>query len=311
MASPVRLQKYIADCGVTSRRKAEELIVGRHVKVNGQTASELGTKVTPGVDLVQLRGDVIDPNSQDPVYIVLHKPRSIISSVHDPEGRKTVLDLCKGIKARIYPIGRLDYLSEGLMILTNDGDFTQKILHPKFEVTKVYEVKVFGIVTEAILNTIRKGVQVGGDFLQPLQVRVIKQLPKKTWLEFRLNEGKNREIRRLCEHCELTIDKLKRVAIGNLSIHGIAPGEFRLVTKIELLKLIGLNQNGDKVRDFEYESPNKTIPKRKRLKFKTEGKPLATERSYRSFRKDHYYETLKKKSEEEVKTKDSATKEKN
>ncbi len=294
MSTPIRLQKYIADCGVTSRRKAEDLITTRQVKVNGKTVTELGTKVIAGVDLVQVRGETVDPQALERIYIILNKPRAIMSTVSDPEGRKTVVDLCRGIKTRIYPVGRLDYHSEGLMIMTNDGDLTQKLMHPKFEVTKVYEVKVFGVMTEGLLNKIRDGVHDGGDFLKPLSVRVIKQLAGKTWLEFRLNEGKNREIRRLCEVCGLTIDKLRRVAIGNLSLEGLGIGEFRVLTRKELLKSIGLNSKGEKVKDFEYVSPKKTVNKRKREKFRSPA-PKADDQSFVKFRKEHYLVTVKAK----------------
>ncbi len=294
MTTPVRLQKYIADCGVTSRRKAEDLIVARQVKVNGKTVSELGSKVIPGVDLVQVHGETIDIAALERIYIILNKPRAIMSTVSDPEGRRTVVDLCKGIKSRIYPVGRLDYHSEGLMIMTNDGDLTQKLMHPKFEVTKVYEVKVFGVMTEGLLNKIRDGIHDGGDFLKPISVRVIKQLAGKTWLEFRLNEGKNREIRRLCEACGLTIDKLRRVAIGNLSLDGLSPGDFRVLTRKELLKSIGLNSKGEKVKDFDYVSPKKTVNKRKRQRFKTSA-PKADDQSFVKFRKEHYLVTVKAK----------------
>ncbi len=205
----IRLQKYIANCGVTSRRKAEVLITEGKVSINGKVVTELGTKVDPLKDAISVEGQFIDRNMVEDIYLVMNKPRGFVSTVHDPEGRKTILDLCREISERIYPVGRLDYLSEGLIILTNDGDFAQSILHPSKSVTKVYEVKVFGIVNENILKKLRDGVIVDGQLLKPDSVRIIGQLPAKTWLEFRLTTGRNREIRKVCEEHGLTVDKLK------------------------------------------------------------------------------------------------------
>ncbi|MBF0209146.1 MAG: pseudouridine synthase, partial [Oligoflexia bacterium] len=155
------------------------------------------------------------------VYVLFHKPRGCVTTLSDPEGRNSVMDYLKGIPQRIYPVGRLDYYSEGLLLLTNDGDVANRIMHPRYEVMKIYEVKTFGVITEELLRKLKKGVDTSDGPLRPHLVRVIKQLPNKTWLEFRLREGKNREIRRLCEIIGISIDKLKRVAIANLSIDGL------------------------------------------------------------------------------------------
>ncbi len=295
----VRLQKFIADCGITSRRKAEVLIEQGRVIVNGETIREMGVKVS-NKDMVQVDGQLLDRDALDKIYILLNKPRCIMSTVSDPEGRKTVIDLCKGIHTRIYPVGRLDYLSEGLMMITNDGDFAQMILHPSYEVNKVYEVKVFGSLTEGILKKLRNGIESRGEFLKPLSVRIIKQLPTKTWLEFRLVEGKNREIRRICEAVGLTIDKLKRVAIGNLSLDGIKPGEFRIVTRSEILRRIGIDKSGKKVSDESYVSLKKSVNKNKRQKFR--GKGLAADSNeYEIYKKQNYKETMKGFNEKKAK----------
>ena len=155
--SEVRLQKYIADCGITSRRKAEELIVQGRVEVNGELITELGTKVNAGRDAVVVDGNPIDINRVEKMYLLLNKPRGYVTTLNDPEGRKTVMDLVREISERIYPVGRLDYLSEGLLLLTNDGELANKIMHPSHEVVKVYEVKVFGAVNETILKKLRDG----------------------------------------------------------------------------------------------------------------------------------------------------------
>jgi 23S rRNA pseudouridine2605 synthase len=274
----IRLQKYIADCGITSRRKAEIMIREGRVTINGEVITELGTKVNIGNDIVMVDGHLADLAAVEPIYLMLHKPRGFVTTLNDPEGRETVMNLVKEISERIYPIGRLDYLSEGLLLMTNDGEVANMIMHPKYNVTKVYEVKVFGSVTETILNT---------------SVRVIKQLTTKTWLEFRLNEGKNREIRRLCEAVGLTVDKLKRLAIGGLSIEGVAPGNFRLMSKQQLLGYIGINEDGTLKRVLNQEgfvSSKKTIDLKKK---RPQPGTVADDETFQKFRKETYFDSLK------------------
>ncbi|MCO4754278.1 MAG: rRNA pseudouridine synthase [Bacteriovoracaceae bacterium] len=287
----IRLQKYIADCGVTSRRKAEELILKGKVKVNDRVVTELGTKVALEGDVVMVNGEIIDLLSVDHVYLALNKPRSCVTTVHDPEGRKTVMDLVP-IKKRVFPVGRLDYLSEGLLLLTNDGDLANMIMHPSFEVTKVYEVKVFGRVNEMLLNKLKAGIVSHDGVLKPKSVRILEQLPQKTWLEFRLNEGKNREIRRICEAAGVTIDKLRRVAIGNLSIDGINPGQWEYITKADLLKKIGINKDGSKRQNAEvYVSTKRSVDVKKGSK-KQKNATIADSKDFTKFRKEIYFETL-------------------
>ncbi len=287
----IRLQKYIADCGVTSRRKAEDLIVQGRVKVNDKVVKELGTKVSLEGDVVMVDGEMIDLLSVDHIYIALNKPRSYMTTLSDPEGRKTVMDLIP-IKQRVFPVGRLDYLSEGLLLMTNDGDMANMIMHPKFEVTKVYEVKVFGRVNEMLLNKLKAGIVSHDGILKPKSVRVLEQLPQKTWLEFRLNEGKNREIRRICEAAGVTIDKLRRVAIGNLSIDGLQPGRWEYITKAELLKKIGINKDGSKRANAEvYVSQKRSVDVKKSSK-KQKNATIADSKDFTKFRKEIYFETL-------------------
>ena len=288
----IRLQKYIADCGVTSRRKAETLISEGKVKVNGHKVTELGTKVDIAEDVVMVAGQVIDLLTVDHIYLVMNKPRSVMTTVTDPEGRKTVMDFIP-IETRVYPVGRLDYLSEGLLIFTNDGDLANKIIHPKYEISKTYEVKVFGRVTDAILKKLRAGTTGPDGDLKPKSVRIVEQLPGKTWLEFRLVEGKNREIRRICEDHNVVIDKLKRIAIGQLAVVGIAPGKWEYVTKPELMKLIGINKDGSKRHDYEdYQSPKKSIDAKKYTKKQKEAK-VADSAEFSRYRKEEYYATIK------------------
>ncbi len=256
----IRLQKFIADCGVTSRRKAEDLISDGHVKINGIKVTELGTKVDPHEDTVAVKGTVIDLLTVDHLYLLMNKPKGYMCTVDDPQGRRTVMDLCKGISARVYPVGRLDYNSEGLLLLTNDGDLGQKVLHPKYEVEKVYEVKIFGRVNESIVQKLRNGINTSEGFLKPSSVRVIKILKNKTWLEFRLAEGKNREIRRICEAQNIMIDTLRRIAIGNISIDGIKPGQFMIVPKHQILKSLGMNKDGSaRLTNVKYISHKKSV----------------------------------------------------
>jgi 23S rRNA pseudouridine2605 synthase len=302
----IRLQKYIADSGVTSRRKAEELMAQGRVQVNGIRVTEMGTKVNPSEDVVSVDGATIDPKSVDKVYILLNKPRGYVTTVEDPEGRKTVMDLVKMIPERIYPVGRLDYLSEGLLLMTNDGELANSIIHPSSNINKVYEVKVFGAVTEALLMKLRKGVEIEGYFMKPKSVRVVKQLPKKTWLEFRLTEGRNREIRKICEAHGLTVDKLKRVAIGGLGIEGLAPGRSVSLTKKQLLSEIGLDESGVLIEQKEFWSGKKTI------NIKKKGPQVfvpADDTTFQKFRKDTYFETLKGIADKKIAEKERETEE--
>lgn len=288
----VRLQKVIADCGVTSRRKAEGLILDGRVEVNGRVVTELGTKVNPHSDVVQVDGNTLELMAVDKVYIVMNKPRAYMTTLSDPEGRPTVMDLIFGVKQRIFPVGRLDYLSEGLLILTNDGDLANMIMHPKYEVEKVYEVKVFGHVNEGILAKIKRGVMTEDGLLKPKSIRVIEQLPNKTWLEFRLNEGKNREIRKICDAVELTVDKLRRVAIEGLNIQSLSPGRYMFTTKKELLKALGLNEDGTKFTRRTFLSAKKSLNVAKVSKIVSKTARPADDKKFQNFRKENYYETV-------------------
>lgn len=288
----IRLQKVIADCGVTSRRKAEGYILDGRVTVNGNTVTELGTKVNPHKDVIQVDEMTLELAAVDKVYIVMNKPRAYITTLSDPEGRPTVMELIYGVKQRIFPVGRLDYLSEGLLILTNDGDLANMIMHPKYEVEKVYEVKVFGHVNEALLAKIKRGVMTEDGLLKPKSIRVIEQLPNKTWLEFRLNEGKNREIRKICDAVDLTVDKLRRVAIEGLNIQSLPVGQYMFTTRRELLRSLGLNEHGEKVSLRKFVSAKKTLNTVKVAKIVSKTARPADDKKFQSFRKESYYETV-------------------
>ncbi|MFH1995222.1 MAG: pseudouridine synthase [Nitrospinota bacterium] len=240
MSEEIRLQKFIADCGYSSRRKAEEFIENGDVSVNGTIVTQMGTKINPVSDTVTVEGRRLYPSKSKKIYILLYKPKGYVTTMDDPEGRNTVVGLCKGIKERIYPVGRLDYLSEGLLILTNDGDLANKIMHPRYGVIKRYEVKVSGQVSDSTLNNLKRGTKIDNRVIKPLSIRLIKQLATKTWLEFKLAEGKNREIRQICNAQGIMVDKLKRVAIGNLTLKKMAPGEYMTLSKEELLDGLGM-----------------------------------------------------------------------
>ena len=284
----VRLQKYIADCGITSRRKAEDLIVKGRVKINGTTVTLLGTKIDPEKDTVLVDGSLADHRSVQKLYILLHKPRGYVTTVSDPQGRDTVMDLIREVSERVYPVGRLDYLSEGLLLMTNDGEVANTIMHPRHEVIKVYEVKIFGVLDPQMLYKLREGVTVEGELLKPLSVRPLKQLDNKTWVEIRLAEGKNREIRKICEALDITIDKLRRVAIGNLTINGIAPGRYVYLSKKDIYN--GLNLKS------EYFSPKKSITIKAR---KSTVKKMANDVSYKKYRKDTYNSVMRSYAEKD------------
>ena len=281
MSNLVRLQKYIADCGITSRRKAEELIQAGKVKLNDEVVLEMGVKVNPNSDVVQVNGQYIDHALVNKIYILMNKPRGCVTTVSDPEGRKTVMDFCQVVSERIYPVGRLDYLSEGVLLLTNDGDFAQDVIHPSKGIVKTYEVKVFGQVTEALIKKIKKGVEVDGVFLKPDTVRIVGFLQNKTWLEFKLSEGKNREIRKICEAFGLTVDKLKRVAVGGLTCDGVAPGKIRQLTKRQLLDAIN-SKEGYRSSKKSIRAPKETFRKGK----------LAESEEFHHLRKSNYYTTI-------------------
>lgn len=227
-----RLQKFMASCGVASRRKCEEIILAGRVKVNGKVVSELGVKVDPSKDKVEYEGKVIN-KEENKVYIMLNKPEGYITSVKDEKGRKTILDIVK-VKERIYPVGRLDYDSSGLLILTNDGDMYNKIIHPRVEITKKYIVVVEGEFKERELKKFRSGVDIGGYITAPAEIKVLKFEDNKTTIEVGIHEGKNRQIRRMCSALNHNVLALKRVAVGNIKLGNLKRGEYRPLTKEEL-----------------------------------------------------------------------------
>ena len=234
---PIRLQKFIAQCGIASRRKAEELILGGHVKVNGKTAI-LGDKVLP-TDKVLVRGKrIVVPTGGNYRYIMLNKPRGFITTMNDERGRKCVAQLVENVGERVYPIGRLDKDSEGMLVFTNDGDFANKVMHPKNNVYKIYRVTVRPSIDEDQLVKLETGVELDGRKTAPAYVHVIHKEQGRVVLEMILHEGKNREIRRMCEAVGLEVARLKRTQIGGVKMGMLKQGDWRDLTEQEVKKLL-------------------------------------------------------------------------
>jgi len=234
-----RLQKVIAHAGVASRRKAEELILEGKVKVNGQVTKELGTKVTQS-DKIEVNG--IPLEKEEPVYFLLYKPRGVISSVSDDKGRKVVTDLFPHVKERIYPIGRLDYDTSGIILLTNDGEFANVLMHPKYQVDKVYVAKVKGIPTKEKLRQLEKGVHLEDGKTAPARVKLLSLDKKKQTaiIELIIHEGRNRQVRRMFEAIGHDVMKLKRERFGFLTLQGLTTGEYRELSPHEVKQLRAL-----------------------------------------------------------------------
>ncbi len=232
----VRLQKYMAECGVASRRKSEELIISGKVKVNGHIAS-IGDKIDPKYDLVTVRGKRISIET-NMHHIMLYKPRGFVTTVSDELGRKTVMDLVKGVGERIYPVGRLDKNSEGLLFLTNDGEFANALTHPKHHIKKVYRVTVRPSVSKEVLEELKSGVVIDSGKTMPCEINVISEEENRVVLEFILAEGKNRQIRKMCEAKNLEVARLKRVSEGGIKLGMLKQGKYRELTDDEVKKLM-------------------------------------------------------------------------
>jgi 23S rRNA pseudouridine2605 synthase len=230
-----RLQKILADAGVASRRKAEEYIQEGRVTVNGEIVTALGSKADPQQDHIKVDGRLIRMPSAH-VYLALNKPREVVTTVSDPQGRKTVIHLLKGVKARVFPVGRLDYHSEGLLLLTNDGDWANAILSPRNHVEKVYLAKVTGRLKSEQLEQFKSGVSLSGRRTAPARIKLIKE-GNNPWYEVTLTEGRQHQVRLMFKNFGLLVEKLRRVRIGPLKLQGLPPGEFRALTALEVEKL--------------------------------------------------------------------------
>lgn len=241
---PERLQKVISQAGIASRRESEELIKAGRVKVNGVVVTELGTKVEPTRDKVAVDNKPI--RTEKPVYILLNKPRGIVTTLHDPEGRKTVASLLPDISERIYPVGRLDYNTEGLLLMTNDGELTHALTHPSHEIEKTYRAKVLGRPPEEKLDRLRAGIKLEDGLTAPAKVNAVEYDREKdlSTVEIVITEGRNRQVRRMFEAIGHPVRQLKRVKFAFLTLVGVRRGAYRHLEadEVETLKNIALKK---------------------------------------------------------------------
>lgn len=231
---PIKLQKYFTDCGVLSRRAAEEKIKQGLVRVNGATA-QLGMRIDPDADVVEYGGKRILPATQEKICILLNKPRGYVTTLSDEKGRRTVAELVSGVGQRVYPVGRLDMDSDGLLLLTNDGALANRLTHPRHEIPKIYRVTVRGTVSEGVLFTLNQAMVLDGYEILPVHTQKISYSPAsdETVLEMRLYEGRNRQIRKMCEAVHLTVTRLCRIAIGAIALGELPVGTWRKLTPEE------------------------------------------------------------------------------
>lgn len=227
----IRLQKYLAECGVASRRKAEELISQGRVQVNGMIVTEMGKKVHRQ-DEIHVDGKLVRKEEKK-VYIALNKPVGYISSVKDQFGRPTVLDLVKDINERVFPVGRLDYDTSGLLLVTNDGDFTYRFTHPKHEIKKVYEALVKGIPKREDIIRFEQGLRIDDYLSSPAKFKILKSDKETSTVEITIHEGKNRQVRKMCDKIGCPVLELKRIAIGKVSLGSLKEGSWRNLTDME------------------------------------------------------------------------------
>ena len=236
----IRLQKYLAECGIASRRKCEEYILQGKVKVNGVVVTELGTKINPEKDKVEFDDKEVRATKKEYTYILLNKPIGVVTTAEDQFERETVLDLVK-VKTRVVPVGRLDMYTSGALILTDDGDFIYKVTHPKHEINKTYTVTLIGTVTDEDIEKLRAGVEIEGGYLtKPAKARIMKLDEQKniSRVEITIHEGKNRQVRKMCEAIGKKVVALHRAKIGNLGVKDLKLGTWRYMTKKEVEQIL-------------------------------------------------------------------------
>jgi len=237
-----RLQKLIAAAGIASRRHAEELITSGKVSINGQIVKELGTKADPDHDHIKVNGKLINPQlkNQEKIYVLLNKPRGYLSSLSDPEGRPLVTELLPQSVGKVHPVGRLDFNTEGLLILTNDGQLTNYVTAARNRVSKVYEVKVKGVPTEVAIARLRRGVTLeDGTRTASAKIKLLHQTETNAWFEVLLHQGRNQQVRRMFDLIGHSVLKLRRVRIGSLTDESLKPGYWRFLTGAEVKRLMG------------------------------------------------------------------------
>lgn len=230
-----RIQKIIAMMGIASRRKAEELILAGRITVNGAVAV-IGMKADPERDHIKLDGKILT-NPQPKVYLAFHKPRGVITSLSDPEGRPTIKDFLRDVRCRVFPVGRLDYDTEGLILLTNDGDLAHSIMHPTRKISKIYLVKVKGLIKNTEISRLSRGIKLEDGMTLPARVKTIGHSENNSWLEIIIYEGRKRQIRRMLEAVGHPVLKLKRVAINGIFLEDLKAGEVRYLSSEEIKHL--------------------------------------------------------------------------
>ncbi len=228
----MRLNKYIASSGLCSRRKADELIASGKVELNGAVVNEMGVQVGPE-DQVMVNGSIIEAEEKK-VYVAVNKPLGYITSMDDDRSRATVAELVEDIPERLFPVGRLDYNTTGLLIMTNDGQLTYTLTHPKHEVWKTYIATVAGVISDTRIAKLRKGVDIGGFVTSPAKVKVIKQMPRHAVVEISIHEGKNRQVRKMFAAVGNKVQKLERTSIGDIKLGRLMSGHYRKLTKQEI-----------------------------------------------------------------------------
>lgn len=245
-----RLQKILARAGLASRREAERWIVEGRVTVNGSVIRKLGSQADPAKDSIKVDGKRIKPAAA-PLYYALHKPPGVITTLNDPEHRPDLTPYLArlGEKRRLFPVGRLDYNTTGLLLLTNDGDFALRLTHPRFGVKKLYRAKLSACPTNEDLARLRKGISLEDGMSAPARARVIEKLRKNAWVEIEVQEGRKREVRRIFEALGFFVEKLVRIRVGSVSLGALPPGELRPLSRSEvasLKKTVGLQQDGER-----------------------------------------------------------------
>lgn len=243
-----RLQKILAQAGIASRRKSEQLILDGRVEVNDRVVTELGVKADPKIDIIKVDGQLIKQERK--VYLLFHKPKGVITTLSDPKGRKTVADFLKKIPERVYPVGRLDYDTEGLLLLTNDGDFAQTMMHPSNEIPKTYYVHVKGVPHGTVLEKLKAGVELDDGLTAPAEVEYVDVMPDRneSIISLTIHEGRNRQVRRMFEAVSYPVRRLQRVQYGFLTLEGVSRGNHRHLTKEEinnLLQSVTVNEQED------------------------------------------------------------------
>lgn len=235
----IRLNKYISDCGVMSRRAAEKAIQSGEIRVNGERV-EVGRKIIVGIDKVTYKGREVKRDSERKVYVMLYKPRGYVTTMNDEQGRKCIPELVADVPVRVYPCGRLDMDSEGLLLLTNDGEVAQRLMHPRNHVEKIYHVRVKGEIEQEKIKALNSPMKIDGTEIMPVKVTIISRKDGETALKFVLTEGRNRQIRKMCEQVGIEIKRLKRIAIGEINIGMLTPGKWKYLNHNEAEYLRGL-----------------------------------------------------------------------